>query len=174
MAAFPRMHVSPAKHSYAWLPRKCDYRTYTQTDRQTPDKVILMCRFASQATQQKYLVMLLLSLPHAQAGIHNEHKWSTNRQVMERIASTTSILKVLLKQYKSPTGPNKFVRGVTPTNRDQKGLKVEDDVYYFDTNSSKKSLSNKATQRSWENYILAKSNNSSESMLNTTKIVGDL
>ena len=29
------MHVLPAKHSYAWLPRKCDYRTYTQTDRQT-------------------------------------------------------------------------------------------------------------------------------------------
>ena len=33
------MHVSPAKHSYAWLPRKCDYRTDThrdgQTDRQT-------------------------------------------------------------------------------------------------------------------------------------------
>ena len=30
------MHVSPAKHSYVWLPRKCDY----PTDRQTPDKVI--------------------------------------------------------------------------------------------------------------------------------------
>ena len=42
------MHVSPAKHSYAWLPRKCDYRTV----RQTPDKVIPMCRYASQATQR--------------------------------------------------------------------------------------------------------------------------
>ena len=47
----------------------------------------------------------------------------------------TSILKVLLKQYKSPTGPNKFSRGVTPTNTDQRGLKVEVDMYYFDTNS---------------------------------------
>ena len=28
----------------------------------------------------------------------------------------TSILKVLLKQYKPPTGPNKFSRGITPTN----------------------------------------------------------
>ena len=35
VAAFRGMHVLPAKHSYAWLPRKCDYRTYTQTDRQT-------------------------------------------------------------------------------------------------------------------------------------------
>ena len=46
--AFRGMHVSPAKRSYAWLPRKCDYRT----DRQTPDKVIPMCRFALQATQK--------------------------------------------------------------------------------------------------------------------------
>ena len=29
VAAFRGMHVSPAKHSYAWLPRKCDYRTDT-------------------------------------------------------------------------------------------------------------------------------------------------
>ena len=39
MATFLGMHVSRAKHSYAWLPRKCDYRTdthtHTQTDRQT-------------------------------------------------------------------------------------------------------------------------------------------
>ena len=37
VAAFPGMHVLPAKHSYVWLPRKCDYRTdtHTQTDRQT-------------------------------------------------------------------------------------------------------------------------------------------
>ena len=33
--AFRGMHVSPAKHSYVWLPRKCDYRTDTQTDRHT-------------------------------------------------------------------------------------------------------------------------------------------
>ena len=31
----------------------------------------------------------------------------------------TSILKVLLKQYMSPTGPNKYLRGIKPTKRDQ-------------------------------------------------------
>ena len=54
VAAFIGMHVSPAKHSYALLPRKCDYQTdrHTdgRTDRQTPDKVIPMCRYASQVT----------------------------------------------------------------------------------------------------------------------------
>ena len=29
------MHVSPAKHSYVWLPRKCDYRTDRHTHGQT-------------------------------------------------------------------------------------------------------------------------------------------
>ena len=38
VAAFWGMHVLPAKHSYVWLPRKCDYRT--DTHRQTQDKVI--------------------------------------------------------------------------------------------------------------------------------------
>ena len=33
VAAFRGMHVSLAKHSYAWLPRKCDYRTEARTDR---------------------------------------------------------------------------------------------------------------------------------------------
>ena len=46
VAAFRGMYVSPAKHSYAWLPRKCHY----WTDRQTPDKVIHLCRYASQTT----------------------------------------------------------------------------------------------------------------------------
>ena len=54
------MHVSPAKHSYAWLLRKCDYRTDTRTDgrtdRQMPDKVIPMFRYASQATQKSRCV----------------------------------------------------------------------------------------------------------------------
>ena len=33
VAAFQGMHVSHAKHSYAWLPRKCDFRTDTHIDR---------------------------------------------------------------------------------------------------------------------------------------------
>ena len=55
-------------------------------------------------------------------------------------------MKVLVKQYKSPTGPIKFSRGITPTK--VRGPKVEFDLYYVDTNSSKKfkSLSYKATQ----------------------------
>ena len=32
VAAFWGMHVLPAKHSFAWLPRKCDYRTDRHTD----------------------------------------------------------------------------------------------------------------------------------------------
>ena len=41
VAAFPGMHVSPGKHGYRSV-----------TDRQTADKVIPMCRYASQATQK--------------------------------------------------------------------------------------------------------------------------
>ena len=52
VAAFQGMHVLPAKHSYAWLPKKCAYQTDTKTDRQTPEKVIPMCLYASQATQK--------------------------------------------------------------------------------------------------------------------------
>ena len=37
MAALQGMHVSPAKHSYARLPRKCDYRTQRQMQGQTDD-----------------------------------------------------------------------------------------------------------------------------------------
>ena len=54
VAAFQGMDMSPAKHSYAWLPRKHDYRTDTQTDGQTPDKVIPVGRYASQATQKQF------------------------------------------------------------------------------------------------------------------------
>ena len=43
------MHVSPAKHSYGSV---TDGRTDGQIDRQTMDKVIPMCRYASQATQK--------------------------------------------------------------------------------------------------------------------------
>ena len=31
VAAFQGMHMWPAKHSYAWLPKKCDYRTDGRT-----------------------------------------------------------------------------------------------------------------------------------------------
>ena len=35
VAAFWGMHVSPAKHNYAWLPKTCDYRRDRQTHGQT-------------------------------------------------------------------------------------------------------------------------------------------
>ena len=49
------MHVSPAKHSYAKESVTTE-QTHGQTDgrmdRQTPNKVISMCRYSSQATQK--------------------------------------------------------------------------------------------------------------------------
>ena len=33
VAEFWRMHVLPAKHTYVWLPKKCDYQTDNHTDR---------------------------------------------------------------------------------------------------------------------------------------------
>ena len=66
------MHVLPAKHSYAWLPRKCDYWTDGRTDRQAPDKVIPMCRYASQATQKcKSTTTICKSLPLQLVAIGN-------------------------------------------------------------------------------------------------------
>ena len=51
----------------------------------------------------------------------------------------TSILKVLLKQNKkSPTDRNTFARDIHPRKTDGRGPKVELDLYYVDTNSSKK------------------------------------
>ena len=37
------MHASPAKHSYASLPRKCDYRTNIQTDAGQSDPYVPLC-----------------------------------------------------------------------------------------------------------------------------------
>ena len=56
VAAFRGMH---AKHSYAWLP--LESVTTGQTDRQTPDKAIPMCRYSSQATQKGWLQTVLFS-----------------------------------------------------------------------------------------------------------------
>ena len=57
VAAFRGMHVSPAKHSSASVTDRQTYRptdgqTDGRTDGQTTDKVIPMCRYASQATQK--------------------------------------------------------------------------------------------------------------------------
>ena len=60
VAAFRGMHVLPAKHSSGGVTdgrtdrrteRQTDRQTDGRTDRQMADKVIPMCRYASQATQ---------------------------------------------------------------------------------------------------------------------------
>ena len=65
VAAFRGMHVSPVKHSFG----KCDRRTDGQTDRRTTDKVIPMCRYASQATQKPWQIF------------SNERHWSHDRKI---------------------------------------------------------------------------------------------
>ena len=59
--------MSPAKHSFG----KCDRQTVTdgrtdrRTDRRTTDKVIPMCRYASQATQKcAFFVMMSQIIPN--------------------------------------------------------------------------------------------------------------
>ena len=53
VAAFRGMHLLPAKHSYASVTDgQTDGQTDGRTDGQTTDKVIPMCRYASQATQK--------------------------------------------------------------------------------------------------------------------------
>ena len=42
-AAFRGMHAWPAKHSYVWLQRKCDYQTDTQTDAKQSDPYVPLC-----------------------------------------------------------------------------------------------------------------------------------
>ena len=55
VAAFRGMHVSPAKHSFASV---TDGQTDRRTDGQTTDKVIPMCRYASQATQKTVFILI--------------------------------------------------------------------------------------------------------------------
>ena len=50
VAAFRGMHVSPAKHSHAWLPRKCDYWTDGRTDAGQSDPYVPLC-FAGDTTK---------------------------------------------------------------------------------------------------------------------------
>ena len=84
VAAFQGMHVSPAKHSYAWLPRKCDY----WTDRQTPDKVIPMCHCGSQARQ--YIVFIKIIQRICVSLLHPLHITSLN--ILQQTILSTFLL----------------------------------------------------------------------------------
>ena len=63
VAAFRGMHVSPAKHSYAWLSIMCDYRTDRQTEGRQSDP------YASQATQ-KYTQQVCLLIMFTRLCVH--------------------------------------------------------------------------------------------------------
>ena len=52
MAAFRWMHVSPAKYSYAWLPRKCDYRTDRRTDRRRTKRSLCAAMLSRRHNRQ--------------------------------------------------------------------------------------------------------------------------
>ena len=52
MAAFRGMHVLPAKHSYAWLPRKCDYQTALQGTQQEGIALAILLEFTYHSSFQ--------------------------------------------------------------------------------------------------------------------------
>ena len=71
VAAFQGMHVSPAKHSYVWLPRKCDYQESVttgqrhwqadgQTDAGQSDPYVTLCFSGDTKTMQS------VASPHIQ------------------------------------------------------------------------------------------------------------
>ena len=102
VAAFRGMHVSPTKHSYARLPRKCDYRTDTRTDRQTPDKVIPMCCYALQATQNEQFVGKQRKVELKSVGnfvAKTVLVKSANQFSLEELCRTQYSLKYFLKPY---------------------------------------------------------------------------
>ena len=61
VAVLRGMHVSPVKHSYVWLPRKCYYLTDTWTDGQTDGQTDAR-QSASQATQKSNFVRLTTNI----------------------------------------------------------------------------------------------------------------
>ena len=74
VAAFRGMHVSPAKHSYAWLSRKCDYLTNArQSDPYVPlcfagdtkrgHKVVELEVWTTKATKSWHWNRILTSTP---------------------------------------------------------------------------------------------------------------
>ena len=69
VSAFRGMHVSPAKHSYAWLPRKSDYPTdrniHRQTDAGQSDPYVPLC-FACDTKRSPF---------NGNAALHQNGAW---------------------------------------------------------------------------------------------------
>ena len=78
VVAFRGMHVSPAKHSYAWLPRKCDYRTDRRTDRRQTKWSLCAAMLrrrhknASPYWELKGPYFVIISFPFSQHGERHE------------------------------------------------------------------------------------------------------
>ena len=86
--SIPRgMHVLPAKHSYAWLPRKCNYWTDTQTDRQTDggqcDPYVPLCFAGDTKTIKldKYFTIKLPQLTYGAAVVEGLSSWLAEQGV---------------------------------------------------------------------------------------------
>ena len=85
VAAFRGMHVSPAKHSYAWLSRKCDYRTdrhtHTQTDAGQSDPYVPLCFAGDKKSFPWHFAHLHFSLTGNENRIKNKKYNNTKRSI---------------------------------------------------------------------------------------------
>ena len=101
VAAFRGVHVSPAKHSYALLPRKCDYRTDSRMDRQ-------MCCYASQATQKGNSVGGLVKLLawSKGSGVPNWGLATWVSNIGYLLLPSWDMTEILLKWCKNSQQPN--------------------------------------------------------------------
>ena len=86
------MHLSPVKHSYAWLPRKCDYRTdrhtVGQTDAGQSDPYMELCFTCDTKTRNLLSNFLSLDL-YQNLGVnkimlHPKIKWSLPHNVYKQ------------------------------------------------------------------------------------------
>ena len=74
VAAFsPGMHVSPAKLSYAWLPRKCDYQTDRHTDGQRTKWSLYAAMLRSRHNKWTTELDVLLNYENVSLNICNEY-----------------------------------------------------------------------------------------------------
>ena len=112
---------------YSWLPRQCLFlillcQILLNADCLRHDRVELLLKKDLNHQCQK-CVMIKNNLSPYICSCHIIVN-SKPKSISFCQFKATSILKVLLTQYKSLTDPNKFSRGITPTKADQRGLKT--------------------------------------------------
>ena len=86
VAAFRGLHVSPAKHRCAWLPRKCDYRTDTLTDAGQSDPCVPLC-FAGDTNNRHKLNQMILNLYRVLSYHFLISQWCLNDAVHTQICN---------------------------------------------------------------------------------------